>query len=705
MTFLNPLLLAGLFLAAIPFVIHLFNFRKPRKVDFSSLEFVRELKKTTMQKVRIKQWLLLLLRTLALICLVLVFARPSLKSRLAAIVGGDARTSVGIVLDNSPSMELRSAEGGYLEQARLVAERLADKLEPGDDLALLTLSNTSPSEYTTAVAARAGIQSVEIAETQRTIVDAANEMAGLLAASDKINKELYIIGDGQRSTLGDSLESVERAGMNGYVLQIGDEAPANVGLSEVRVTSRIIEVGQPVNLAANVVNYGEQDVEGYIVSAYLGNSRIAQATTDIPAGASADVELTVTPQQRGWQEGEVRLEDDAFLADNQRHFVLDVPDVRRILVVRGRDQETSYVTTAIRAGQLDGRALFQVSAIEESQIAASNIDDYHIVFMVGVADLTSGEINILSRYIDSGGGVVIFPSKNSSIADYNNLFAEIQGGRFEGFIGAEGLQQPVTRLESVETDHPLFDGVFDEAATGQVERPDIFLAADYRPVRGTEQTLMRLANGKPLLQEIRSGSGSAMLFAVLPDPAWSDLPVRGLFVPLLYRSIYYLSSSASSGYSELTAGRPGQIVLPGSVDEDRLQLRNSAGIEFTPEMRRVTGGLQIVVPATMNVAGITSVIEDTSTVGLIPVNPDPLESNLERVEREDLAGFLRATTGVQTVAVNASGLPDRDFDAMITEARSGVELWRPLLFACLILLIVEMLIARLWVPESAQGGI
>ena len=80
MAFLNPLVLLGLAAAAIPLIIHLFNFRKPKQVDFSSLAFLRELEKRTMRRMRLKQWLLLLLRTLAIVCLVLAFARPTKTS-------------------------------------------------------------------------------------------------------------------------------------------------------------------------------------------------------------------------------------------------------------------------------------------------------------------------------------------------------------------------------------------------------------------------------------------------------------------------------------------------------------------------------------------------------------------------------------------------------------------------------------------------
>ncbi|MEO1630684.1 MAG: BatA domain-containing protein, partial [Bacteroidota bacterium] len=109
MTFLNPLVLLGLAAAAIPLLIHLFNFRKPRQVDFSTLAFLKELQRSTMRRVRVKQWLLLALRTLAILCLVLAFARPAVEGAWAGLFGGRVPTSMAVVIDNSLSMTQRDA--------------------------------------------------------------------------------------------------------------------------------------------------------------------------------------------------------------------------------------------------------------------------------------------------------------------------------------------------------------------------------------------------------------------------------------------------------------------------------------------------------------------------------------------------------------------------------------------------------------------
>ncbi|HEX9828971.1 MAG TPA: BatA domain-containing protein, partial [Bacteroidota bacterium] len=79
MTFLNPFILFGLLAAGIPILLHLLNLRKLRTIEFSTLSFLKELQRTKIRRIKIRQWLLLLLRTLLVICIVMAFARPTLK--------------------------------------------------------------------------------------------------------------------------------------------------------------------------------------------------------------------------------------------------------------------------------------------------------------------------------------------------------------------------------------------------------------------------------------------------------------------------------------------------------------------------------------------------------------------------------------------------------------------------------------------------
>src|SRR5262245_25141602 len=88
-SFLNPLFLFGLAAAAIPVIIHLFTRRRPKEVLFPSLEFLTEVNQSEIRRLKLKQWLLLLLRTLAILALALAMSRPALKGTIG-IRGGAA---------------------------------------------------------------------------------------------------------------------------------------------------------------------------------------------------------------------------------------------------------------------------------------------------------------------------------------------------------------------------------------------------------------------------------------------------------------------------------------------------------------------------------------------------------------------------------------------------------------------------------------
>src|SRR5262249_24336350 len=101
MTFLNPLVLFGLAAAAIPVILHLLNLRKLRVIEFSTLTFLQELQQSKIRRLKPRQLLLLLLRTLLVISIVLAFARPALRGTMLGNFGSHANSTVVYILDDS----------------------------------------------------------------------------------------------------------------------------------------------------------------------------------------------------------------------------------------------------------------------------------------------------------------------------------------------------------------------------------------------------------------------------------------------------------------------------------------------------------------------------------------------------------------------------------------------------------------------------
>lgn len=709
MEFLNPLALAALAAAAIPLIIHLFNFRRPRKVDFSSLEFVRELQKSTMQRVRIKQWLLLLLRMLAIACLVIAFARPTLTGDLAGAVGGDARSSVAVVIDNSPSMTLRDAGGEYFRQAKDVATALLDELSSGDEIFVVGTGNEpgSAERFTNVGSAIRAIENLEPATSSRSASDAVVRAGRLLSEAVHLNREIYVLSDLQQSTFADSVVSRLDAGIRTYLLPVGDRLHSNVAVTDVQVESRIIEAGQPVRITATLLNYGTEGLEDYVTSLFLEGERLAQATVDVPPGVPTTVTLTASPQGRGWLAGTVHIEGDAFEFDNERHFTLHVPERRRVLVVRGEGQRSDYVELALSPEIGRDGVAFDVTIIEETGLAAAGLAGFDAVFLLGPRSLSSGEIAALGRYVAGGGGLLVSPSADAAAEEYNALLAELGGGRVSGFSGSLGSRRSIASFESVDLEHPLFEGVFGRRELSgdvRVESPEIYHGLNYSPGGGGELTLIELTNGFPFLQEIRHELGVALLLSVAPDDRWSDFPVRGLFIPLLYRSMYYLSASESVSGEQLVAARDAEIRLPRLSGATELRVIGPDASEYVPEQRNLVGALLLSLDGdALAERGVYDIRADQRTVRRFAVNLDAAESDLRPLDEREARARLEDAIGQEVALVDVRGDRPADIISSVLEERTGVELWKHFLVLALLFLIGEMVVAKQWRPESVPA--
>src|SRR6266446_6276355 len=113
MLFTYPEFLFALSALSIPVIIHLFNFRRFKKIYFTNVRFLQEIKQDTRSRSRLKHLLILLARLLAVAFLVFAFAQPSLRAKR----GNPLMTGikhVSIYIDNSFSMDAVGKNGSLL---------------------------------------------------------------------------------------------------------------------------------------------------------------------------------------------------------------------------------------------------------------------------------------------------------------------------------------------------------------------------------------------------------------------------------------------------------------------------------------------------------------------------------------------------------------------------------------------------------------
>jgi len=705
-SFLNPLALLGLVAVAAPLLLHVFTLQQPKTVDFSSLAFVKEIQESAVRRVRIKEWLLLALRMLAIACLVLAFSRPTLTGDLASLAG-QARTAHGLVVDNSLSMGVDATQGGSaLDQARRRLQGPIDFAGEDDDIAVQPVS-ASPigDETTTVYASPQGASETLSSLSPKTGADrlapTISRAAERIDTSSAPRKVVYAASDLQESTLG-TAENVELPDdIEVRLLPIDRQTPSNVGVTDVSVKSRIVQSEQPLEMEATLVNHGTDPLTNYVASVYLDDQRVAQTTVTLKPGVETSASFTVTPTDRGWLTGAVTTEDDGFPPDDRHHFALNVPEVRRVLVVRGSDQETRYVDLALSSEVSADRVAFQRTSIREQDLSSTDLNPYDAVLLVGPRTLSGASIDAIARFVDRGGGVLLFPNREARLEDYNTLLDTLEAGRVDTFLGSPDTQQNVASFGQVDLEHPLFEGVFeqsDRSDDAEIEQPDIYFALKFRASGRGGQTLIELTNGTPFLHEVRHGNGRLLISAVAPSLAWSDLPTQGLFVPLLYRSIYYLSASAPPLGPQLLAGRPGEVRIPGITPDASLRLTGPGGTNLIPDQRALFGATVLQVGSNLQTAGVYDIETENRIVRRLAVNVDPAESNLRTSPPDSAASALEAALDAPVEVLRGSGAGDLADTLRTREA--GTEIWNLFLLLALAFLVAEMLVSSQWRPET-----
>ena len=211
MSFLYPSFLWALAAIAVPIIIHLLNLQRSVKLEFSSIQFLQQLKKETASKQKIKHWLILLSRCLFIVFLVFAFCQPFLKS------SDDVQypTDYVIYIDNSLSMENQpNSEVSALEEAKQLAIKWVETNQIVGGISLLT--NTSSQHYQASKNLIDAITKVQL-ESQEADFSSIQRKIG----EPKEGKKVVLLSDFQQSSfpqlealVNDSLSNFELVVLN-----------------------------------------------------------------------------------------------------------------------------------------------------------------------------------------------------------------------------------------------------------------------------------------------------------------------------------------------------------------------------------------------------------------------------------------------------------------------------------------------------------
>lgn len=522
MTFLQSFILWGLPLLLVPIIIHLVNRMRHRTVHWAAMQFLLQATQSSTSHAKLRQFLILALRVLAVVALIFFLARPLAGGWLGWALA-PAPDSILLLLDRSASMEARV--GGATVSKREAAVRrfmeAAKVYEKSSHVVLIDSATRQPQEIS--VAALANLPQVAATDTAADLPAMLQTALKWLVDTRSGAAEIWIASD---------LQETDWAPEDGRWKSALDQFRALPQKVRFRILS--FESAGEANSSISLAEIVRRDRGGQGSLAYVLDLQRTKATTDaIPISVTmGDAKMQTEVRSEGtsirWRStlaldanrmngwGSFELPADANPRDNAAYFVYGERMPLRATVVAA-DAQAGKILSFAASDAGKPATILQVGD-------AGNLDLAGQALIVWQAALPTG--NVLERlraFVEEGGVVLFLPPGESSGAAVENLsWGEIESTRTNAFKIArwDEEQGPLAKTE--------------ERISLPLATLDVFKR---QKISGAGQVMSSFSDGASFLVRKTVGRGEIYFCGSLPANDWSTLSDGDVLVPMLQRML------------------------------------------------------------------------------------------------------------------------------------------------------------------------
>jgi Aerotolerance regulator N-terminal/von Willebrand factor type A domain len=675
MTFLNPALWLGLLLAGLPILIHLLGRRRLKKQVFPTLEFLKKLQSKRMRKLKIRQLILLIIRTLAVLLIALAFIRPTFKS--AASGNGGNNESV-ILLDLSASMSAIRSEGTPIEKAR---QTISDIIDAGGKVSVLVLEDDRSRDFlsTSSESEKPDwLENISSDGRNESVQSALEKAISILESSSATTREIIWLSD-FTSTPIDTL-SVIPEGIALWRVPLAEGTAMNATITKADIVDGVLRKGETVVFECGFFLRGSNEEIETVATISIDGVRVAEGEILLTPGQEITQRFSIKVPEKGFHAGEVEFEfTDALALDNRYPFVLNVPDHQKILIA-GDDLSALRLLELGLDPQLSGSA-FEITVIPRG-LDGLNLDEFDVLLLAGIRSFSSPVIERLKQFVQDGGGLWLITGNQVDISRYNRgILHELKIGQILGGDLDQGVLQS---WGDINYNHPALSSILKGEKRFDIPK----VAKSFRcQLDKKANSIIYLGNGTPFLVEKPLGNGKIWFTPVAVDEMWTDWMYSGIFSPMVQQGIGYLAGDIVGNGNGFHCGET--VIWRG------------VGNDINDRMVEVIDPLNNSIPAIPGGTGNERVIKSE-------ISRWPGHYKLRANGSSDRITAVTLPVSETVLAVNEKyewpgkviKLPEnKSFTATLNKARYGKEITTVLIIIVLLLMIAETLIAR----ESKQS--
>lgn len=617
--FLHPVFLYGLLFLAIPIVLHLFSFKKYKKVYFSNFNFLEALQQQKKNSSRLKNWLLLLLRLLVIACLVIAFSAPYINPKHSPVSPAN-RPQVILYADNSFSMTNTGSQGNLFDEAKKHLFDIVNTYPTGTNFRLLS-NDPANDALLTKEQTQTLLSSLRVSPTSKNlsqIFKEAKELAAGQAAT------LFLVSDFQKKNcdfqniLSDSLQET-------VLLLLKPENLNNIYINNVSFDQPFHKKDQHEKLTISVVNSSGRDFHNIPLSLTINGKKKSINQIDIPAHGEKKIEISYANSEDGYYRGQLEITDFPILFDNKFYFSYGIGGSVRVLYIWQEKQNPYF-------GKLfSDSTIFNFTTAPANQTTNLALSRYNLVILDGIAKSSTGLENMWEEYLINGGNLFILPGTNPT-DNQNRFLTRIQAPQF-------GKQDTTTVISRIETQASLFRDVFaKEDSRAVLPRIHYFYPLS---LPAHSEKLLEDKRNQTLLASRIFGKGNIYVSAFNFSPDNSDMVYHPLFVPLIVNMACNINSTLNNAYF-LNSGKEVTISNREYTENTPLKIRREdQTFEFIPELRKNFSG-DLILTNTEHVpdAGLYDVIQEEKVIDVLAWNYDRYESQMEFSNEEELSKYF-----------------------------------------------------------------
>ncbi len=681
MSFLNPYFLFGLFAVAIPVIIHLFNFRKYKKVFFTNVRFLKEVKQETKKKSQLRHLIVLALRILAIISLVFAFAQPYI-SHSRQLTNPKAVNYISIYIDNSFSMQAEGGKGSMLEEAKTRAVEIASAYRSADHFQLLTNDfEARHLQYVNREEFVALLHEVEYSPVSRSLSDVIRRQEESFSDSKGASHIAYVISDFQKSTsrLSDIKSDTSVAY---YFVPVKSNKTDNLSIDSCWFESPVHMAGQKVKLYITVKNSSDNIAEKVPLKLYINNTQKAVSSFDIAPNSTAGTIISYVDKEPGIHHGMLEITDNPVIFDDKFFFSYDIQSSVPVLCING-GQSNVFLNSL-----LAGDSAFTFTNVSVNQVDYNALAGFNLIMINEVNEVSSGLSEELQKFVSNGGQLLVIPSAELNIENYKKFLSSL-GSNFY-----TQLNKVSQKIAEINLHHPVYTDVF-ENVPQNIDLPQVSSYFSIsRASRSAQDYLMKLQNAEPFLSVQDCGRGKVFLLSVPLQTQFSNFPKHALFVPTIYKIVLMSRMQPRLYY---TIGRDDVVDVPVAMKEEKdmvMKLKNISGnTEIIPELQNYYGRTSLVLHNQIRDHGNYNLNGSNKEITGVSFNYAKAESDMKCYAPDEIKNYVDKSNLKNSMVLEGKA---KSLTAVVSELSQGKKLWKTFVILALLFLASEVVILRFW---------